>query len=271
MTIESKRNLSISQLNMLSRCGEQYYQRYILGRKIPPAIALIVGRVVDDSVTENLGHRLKGEDLLPVEAVADFTAGKFNQAWDGTEVALTDEEMDKGIKIVRGESLDKSVRLASLHASDMAPEIHPTHLQRKVEVELPGYPYDLIGYIDIQEGSKSIRDTKTTGKTPAADIAHKDDQLTIYAMMAQVTDGIIPKQLCLDYLVDIKTPKAVTYYTSRTGEDFKPMLRRIETAAKALEAGIFVPARETDWWCNEKWCGYHKTCPYVKKMRRPAA
>lgn len=267
--MSDKRSLSISQLNMLSRCGEQYYQRYVKGRKVPPGISMIVGRSVDESVTENLGHKLKGEDLLPVEAVADFTAERFNQEWDKSEVSLTKEEMEKGIKIVKGESLDKSVRLASLHASDMAPAINPTHLQRKMEVELTGYPYDLIGYIDIQEGDKYIRDTKTSGKTPAANIADKDDQLTIYAMMAKAIDKAIPEQLCLDYLVDLKTPKATTFYTSRDESDFNPMLRRIEVASIALEKGVFVPARETDWWCDQRWCGYWNTCPYIKHGHRP--
>ena len=266
-----KEHLSISQLNMLSRCGEQYYQRYIKGRKVPPGISLIVGKTVDGSVTHNLTRKLEGKDLLPVEDVIDYTAEQFNQEWESSEVALSEEEMAKGLKIVKGEALDKSVRLAGLHALEMAPAIQPTHLQRKVQVELPGYPYDLLGYIDVQEGTHSIRDTKTSGKTPVKDIADKDDQLTIYAMMVKVTDGEIPELLCLDYLIDLKTPKAQVFSTTRTEEDFKPMLRRVEAASLALEKGVFVPARETDWWCNSKWCGYHSTCPYVKQSHRPAA
>lgn len=128
-----------------------------------------------------------------------------------------------------------------------------------------------MGFIDIQEGAKAIRDTKTTGKTPPANVADKDDQLTIYAMMAKVVDGAIPESLYLDYLIDLKSPVAKSFYTSREAEDFEPILRRVEVASKALEKGIFVPARETDWWCNPRWCGYHATCPYVKRSRRPAA
>lgn len=267
--IEPKPHLSISQLNMLSRCGEQYRQRYILGRKIPPGIALIVGGVVDKSVTRNLSEKLEGRELLPAEAVEDFTAQTFTQEWDRSDVALSDKEMALGLKVAKGQGLDKSVRLAKLHAKEMAPAIQPTHLQRKVEVELVGYPYDLLGYIDIQEGFRSLRDTKTSGKTPASDIADKDDQLTIYAMMVQVLDGAIPGQLCLDYLVDLKTPVAKTFMTMREGEDFKPILRRVESAGVAIEKQVFIPARETDWWCNKKWCGYWETCEFVKHGKRP--
>jgi RecB family exonuclease len=270
MVGSKKKSLSISQLDMLSRCGEQYYQRYIKNRKIPPGISLVIGRVDDRSVGKNLTKKMETKSLHNLDEVADFTADIFNEEWEATEVLLTPEESDLGPKVVKGQAMDKSIRLAVLHASELAPFIEPTHIQRKVEVELPGFDYDLIGYIDIQEGSNSIRDTKTSGKTPTADIADKSDQLTIYAMMTRVMDGVIPSQLCLDYLVDLKTPKATTFSTTRTEADFNPMLRRIEAASKALQAGIFIPARETDWWCNPRWCGYHATCPYVKQSRRPS-
>jgi hypothetical protein len=265
---DSKPHLSISQLNMLSRCGEQYRRRYVLGEKIPPAVAMLVGRAVDKSVTANLGNKMSGRGLMPSDAVADSARDAFDVEWQSGDVSLSAEEMAQGLKVVKGAAIDKSVRLSRLHAEEMAPEIEPTHLQRKVLVELTGYPYDLLGFIDIQEGHKAIRDTKTSGKTPAHDVAHKDDQLTIYAMMASVVDGGIPEHLYLDYLIDLKTPKAETFGSTRTEADFQPMLRRIETAIVAIEKGVFVPARESDWWCGEKWCGFWRTCPYVKRPKQ---
>lgn len=267
----AKPHLSISQLNMLSRCGEQYNRRYIKGHKLPPGVSLIVGKAVDKAVTRNLANKMDGKGLLPVEQVADIARDEFNSEWDGSDVALQPEEMELGLKIVKGQNADKSIRLARLHATDKAAQIEPTHLQRRVEVELPGYPYDLLGFLDIQEALRSVRDTKTSGKTPAKDVAEKDDQLTMYAMMVKVTDGAIPEKLCLDYLVDLKTPKSETFETTRTDEDFRPILRRVEAAILALEKGVFIPARESDWWCNPKWCGFHSTCPYVKKPKQFAA
>jgi hypothetical protein len=73
----------------------------------------------------------------------------------------------------------------------------------------------------------------------------------------------------MDYLIDIAIPKAVPFKSTRTVSDFQVLLRRVEVAAKALQVGIFVPARETDWWCSEKWCGYYPECKYVKRIKRP--
>lgn len=61
--MSDKKHLSISQINMLGRCGEQYRRRYIEGEKIPPGIAALVGRGVDDSVTINLQNKIDTGDL----------------------------------------------------------------------------------------------------------------------------------------------------------------------------------------------------------------
>lgn len=263
-----KPHLSISQLNMLSRCGEQYRRRYISREIIPPGIAMLVGSAVDRAVTRNLEERLNGRELLPVDAVAEIASAGYVARLDTTDVLLTEDEESIGIDAARGRGQDKSVRLARLHAIELAPAIEPTHLQRKVEVDLTGYDYSLLGFIDIQERG-AIRDTKTASKTPAADTADKDDQLTIYALMAQVIDGAIPERLCLDYLIDTEQPKTKILHTARTVEDFHPLLRRVEVATRALAAGVFIPARETDWVCSPRWCGYHATCIYTKKSKRP--
>jgi hypothetical protein len=232
---------------------------------------MLVGRAVDKSVTANHGSKKDGKGLMPLQQIADLARDALNTEWDGSDVALTKEELQLGLKTVRGEAVDKTVRLSKLHAREKAPEINPTHLQRQIVVELGSYPYDLTGYLDIQEGVRAVRDTKTSAKTPASDIADKDDQLTLYAMMVRVVDGAIPERLYLDYLIDTKTPKAESFETVRTAEDFNPVLRRVENAITVLEKGAFMPARETDWWCNPKWCGYHATCPFVKQPRRAAA
>jgi hypothetical protein len=214
---------------------------------------------------------MAGRGLLAVDEVADAAADSFEERWNREEIALNDEELKLGIKQAKGQGHDRSVRLAKLHSQEMAPHIEPTHLQREIKVVLEGHPYDLLGYIDIQEGTNAIRDTKTSGKTPPKDVADRDDQLTLYAMMACVNDGIIPKLLSLDYLIDLKTaPVSKSFLTTRMKEDFKPIIRRIEAASLALEKGVFIPARESDWWCNERWCGFHSNCKFVKRSRRPA-
>jgi hypothetical protein len=279
----NKKYLSHTQLDMLSKCGEMYYQRYVRNRKIPPGIAALVGRTIDDTVTPNLQGVIDDEPLKTVEEIEDLAADAFRRQWESSDISLTDEDLAAGIKITKDKALDKSVVLSKLHAEKVAPTIRPTHVQRRIVAELPGYDYDLVGYLDVQEGVETVRDTKTSGKTPNRDIADKDDQLTSYSMLVYVADGVIPVRLCLDYLIDVKGrwsievngekisgkgPKPQTFSTTRTKQDFNPILRRIERASLVLESGAFMPARESDWWCDPKWCGYYPTCKYVKGIGR---
>src|SRR6185436_4945942 len=93
----------------------------------------------------------------------------------------------EGLPKAKGAGIDKTVRLAELHATDVAPRLNPTVIQRKWTIELPNYPMDLTGWTDIEEGNV-VRDTKTTGKTPRVDEAHFSDQLTLYALAKRVLD-----------------------------------------------------------------------------------
>jgi hypothetical protein len=250
---------------MLSRCGEQYRRRYIEHEIRSPAVAMLVGRATDDSVNHNLTSKLKTGELLNGENVSSIARDAFVSSWEGG-VALNDDELIQGLKTVKGEAIDKSVRLSLLHANARAPQIEPTAIQRRWRVELDGYPQDLVGVIDIQEGLKAVRDTKTAAKTPPKTIADTDDQLTAYALALRVLEGKAPGRVALDYLVDLKTgPKAPVFESVRDDVDFQTFLNRLEIAMEAIEKGVFIPANPNDWQCSRKWCGYWGDCRYAKR------
>jgi hypothetical protein len=262
---ERKPHLSISQLTMLSRCGEQYRRRYIEHEIRPPAVAMLVGRATDESVNQNLKNKIDTGELLERANVSDIARDAFVSSWEGG-VALSDEELAQGLKTVRGAALDKSVRLSLLHADVRAPSIQPTAIQRYWRVELKGYSRDLVGVIDIQEGLKSVRDTKTAAKTPPKTIAETDDQLTAYALAVRVLEGKAPERVALDYLVDLKSgAKAPVFESVRDDSDFQTFLNRLETAMEGIEKGVFIPANPNEWCCSKKWCGWWDVCKYAKR------
>lgn len=264
--MEGKRQTySPSSINMIFGCGQQYYYRYIEGRKIPPAAAMIVGRAIDQSSGADLTEKLEGRDLLPVEAIEDKARDTVLTEWNKEGVALDADERERGIATVQGEAVDTSITLARLHHSELAPRIEPTALQRKFELEISGYDFSIIGYKDIEErGGKVIRDTKTSKKSPSANAVETSTQLDVYALHSYAADGVEP-DVHLDYLVNLKTPKAVTISGKKTKADFAPVLERIAATDRAVQAGVFVPARADDWRCSEKWCGYWNLCPYSRR------
>lgn len=251
---------------MMSRCGEQFRRVYIEGERRPPGVAMIVGSSVDDSVNANLGNVIETGAMLPMEAVQDVARDALESRWVEEGVVLTDEEAELGTKTVRGEAVDRSIRLALLHYDGVAPKLKPKSVQRRFRVRIKGETnIILVGVLDVEEPG-TVRDTKTSKKSPAKDAAEKAQQLTMYALGVRIEDGEIPDKVALDYLVDLKRgPKAVTLESTRGPDDFRVLLARIERYARIVESGYFAPANPDDWICSEKWCGFALSCPMFRK------
>lgn len=257
-----KPHFSATRLNMHSRCGEQERRRYVDLDIIPPGIAWIRGGATHKSVERNLLNKIMWGKLLPIDAVQTEARDAVVRAFDD-EVLLTEIEAKEGIGIVKARTIDGAVRLATLHAEVKAPKLKPTHVERAWRIELEGFPRDLIGFIDVQEGASAVRDTKTAKKTPATSEVETSLQLTMYSLAVKVLDGWAPEHVCIDALVDSKVPKVVTLIGQRGEGHYAALLRRVEQAAIAVEKGVFTPARPDDWCCNPNYCGYYPTCPYA--------
>jgi hypothetical protein len=267
----NKPNLHVSGLELLYKCGEAYYQRYVLGRKARPSVAAVIGSSTHQSVQANLQNKLSNNGaMLEVEHIKSIARDAIEDRWKGNseddEPALTKEERATGLIAVKRDSIDTTIKLSVLHRLDLAPIIHPTSVERPYVVNLDGYPYNLAGKTDIEECSGDvIRDTKTAAKTPSKEEAHDSEQLTMYALLKRVVHGKLPSRLYLDKLVKTKEVKVETRATIRTEDDIAMQMRRIERAIDVIERGAFAPTNPANWWCSEKWCGYWPQCPFAKR------
>lgn len=138
---------------------------------------------------------------------------------------------------------------------------------------------DFVGEMDIVERYAEetdfvpaerlvIRDTKTSGKSPSANVADESHQLSAYALASQVLDNTLPDAVKLDYLIDLKREtKTMTVESTRTGPDLSAYLNRIVNAVATIESGMFTPAPNAAWWCSAKWCAYHNQCPHVVQKK----
>lgn len=254
--------LSNSQLNMLSRCGMQYFFRYVEGIKSPPGVQLILGKGVHSSVETNLRAKMAGESLA-LEAVTQAAAEATRAEWAKEEPLLTEEDREAGAANVLGRTVDTAVALAGLHARQVAPSISPVAIEAGFTIELPGFPFDLVGYKDVEEATR-VRDTKTTGKAPKEGSADESTQLTLYHMESAARGVSVDVQL--DYLVAGTRPRYVPQASQRTTDDHIRLLRRIEVYAAQIESGVFPPTDPGNWCCSAKWCGYYeKHCPWGAK------
>jgi len=258
--------LSISRLNMLSRCPQQYEHRYVRGIVAPPGVALIVGKGTHRASASDLLAKMDSGSLLSGDEVKAIAADATKREWDAQEVALDDDEKAQGAEAVKGEAVDRSVTLATLYHEDIAPAIEPTAIEQGFTLPLPSGD-ELVGYIDLNTETR-IRDTKTTGKSPEPEAADKSLQLTGYIWADWELSGRHAiKGGALDHLVSLKKPKAVTQETTRTPQDFDALHSRLDYAGQTIRAGLFAPCDPGQWCCSPKWCGYWNVCPFGARGR----
>lgn len=255
---------SASQVDMFSRCPQQWYRRYVCGDKRPPGIALILGTAVHEGVGANMLQKVESHEDLAASDVEEVTAEAFDgEAKGGVELNPDEVAQGEQGKVALGNAKDMAVRLAGLHTDRVAPKYQPTHVEQVVNVPVTE-THDMLGYIDLITDDGAVLDTKTASKSLTQNDADKSTQLTFYSAAAPALIGRRPSLLALDVLVKTKTPKYVQVATTRDDRDYEILGRRIEVMATQIEAGIFPPALPTAWWCNARWCGYAHDCPYYK-------
>lgn len=252
---DARPHVSFSSLETLAKCGLMWDFRYNQGLKIPPGVQLVIGKGTHGAIDKDLSRKLEWGTLLPDDAIADYARDATRAEWE-REPPKPDED---GAPADLGSAVDTAVALAELHHREVAPSIVPVAVERRFMLELPEFPFDIEGQVDVEEADH-IRDVKTSGKSPPANAADVSDQLTLYDLEASVR-GVPKRKVFLDYLVKTKTPKAVTLESYRTPEDHLRFLHKVELAAKVIQSGAFMPAPRGSWYCSPKWCGFWDVCP----------
>lgn len=262
-----KPHLSASQISMFLRCGRQWYYRYVEKDTSPPSGALHTGKATHKAVEEDLRHKMETGELLPWEAIRDIARDTVNAGWEKEGAVLSDEEILLGEKHARGQAVDRAVDFATAHHEVLAPKIDPVFLEREFRLEMQGYPYDLMGFIDIQEEDR-IRDTKTKSSTPSQESADASLQLSMYSFAAKVVDGKRPNYISLDALVNQKRGiKVVELETRREDSDDQVLMRQVAYVMDMIESEKHPPADPDSWMCTPKWCGYYAQCPFGQPRR----
>jgi hypothetical protein len=283
---------------MGTECMYRWFKRYIRGERHPRNSNLIVGSATDKATSADLQMKLETEVLLPEDAVTDVAAQEVTEQYQD-EVELSEEEAPLGKQAAQGAAIDKAVRLTRVHHREVAPRIVVRSLHRPWSISLDDFlksrevgkvEMDYVGEMDIEEVEtdpmlafgvlderailapgeepnfgESIRDVKTTKATKGPDEAARSIQLTSYALGKQVNDGVMPRAVKLDYLVDLKRgPEWRPQIATRDKFDFASLFNRLETFVRMMKAGIFPPANPNHWRCSQKYCEFYQKCPYTK-------
>lgn len=250
--------LSVSQLNMLTRCPEQYRRRYILGERKPPGVALVIGKGTHVASEKDLTSKMEWGELLEAEEVSDVAADATRRMWHADQPVREEGDPDEG------GAVDEAVKLAGLYHAKVAPTLAPVAVERAFLLEVPDFAYDVMGVVDV-ETETDIRDTKTSAKAPSGNPARTSLQGELYTLEARVRGK--DKGFVLDHLVRGRSPRHIISEAKFTPADHQSFLLRVEAAAKMIQAGTFPPADPTSWACSKKWCGWWDDCAWGARQR----
>lgn len=241
-------HISASQINTYMRCPMQYYFRYCRGYKIPPGEPLTTGKAIHAAIEHNYRQKMETRVDLPVKEVQEVFAAAIDELKDETDWGTykASEIKDEGVLAVK------------VYHEEVASKTQPIAVEKKIEV--PFGNTTLLGYIDLIDENHTIRDTKTTKRTPPQKILSDDIQLSGYAWAYNKLYGQLPRGgVQLDYLVRLKKPKIV----QMPGEQNEKTIRRFERTAKtiieAIENKCFYP-NPHNFMCGPGKCGYWEIC-----------
>lgn len=281
--------LSPSKIEMYARCGVQYYNRYLLGKREPPGVAMLVGRSMDVAISESLIRKADGRGLPSVEEVATMAGDAATREFDdaGSDVLLNESEKERGLKLIRDAAKDRSVRMAVAYRKKVAPMVRPEidwktgkpRVQHSWELEMPD-GIVLSGRSDVEEVDKGVRDSKSSAKPKPEAWVHTSLQLTAYALSRYSIDGHEEVPVRLDVMVDRPEsanklfpgtdPAGVEWQplvSNRSVPDFYSYIARVKQTAKSIRAGVFMPAQPDSWLCSKKFCGFYGSCPHAARPR----
>ncbi len=259
-------NQTIRLLELYAKCGEAYRRRYIEKHKIPPGIALIKGSSVHGAAALNYGQKIESKTDLPTKDIVDASVSAFDNIHKADGILLSDEEESTGHAKVLGEAKDSTARMAQEFAENIAPTRQPVAVEITQRIIVPEATHDLLGILD-QEYADGLGDLKTGKKKLSQEDIDKSIQFSFYALTFKARHKFDPR-IYIDQVMDGKTQQLET---SRTREDYKALVARINTMLRGVAAGVFSPAPVGAWWCSARWCGYWQTCPYVNSERKAAA
>ncbi len=245
-----KQHLSVSQINMYMRCPASYYYRYIEELIIPPSAALTRGKSVHSGIEFNYDQKMETFIDLPLKEVLEYTAAVFDESA---------EETDFG-KHKRGKVKDETIGLSSVYHNEIAPAVQPQAVEAQVEVAFEDTDYTLLGYIDLVDQHKRIRDTKTAARSPNEKVLTDNLQLAAYSLMYRTQFEEEEAGVGLDYVVATKEPKVVQFSAVITEKDRQRFLKTMDMVAKAIKAQLFYPNSQNNWLCSPEHCGYWERC-----------
>lgn len=273
--------LSASAIGTLMNCPRQYKYRYIDGLIIPPTAALVTGSVMHKVFEEYYHDAMVSPVRFTVDQAVEMACDTASDYIVQNEIKLTDSEINTMFDDVRP--------LTRTYIENVAQHIKPLGTEEEVRVTLT-CGVDILAYLDlrheIQYTDEQVKtaaengevlekvglcDYKITGKKWTPDRLKNSLQFNLYTYITDIHDVQIHNLVKVPYkpvasrrqvepgVQDYASNLRVLNHTFN-GEDNAHIESLVESAARLITSGIFMPAPMDSWCCTPDWCGYWSLC-----------
>ena len=252
--------ISSSQLNMIIRCPQQYYYRYVMKLKEPPGGALVQGRAYHKMTERNYAQKIASHQDIKTSDLKDIFANEYEVATGSEEIAWKDNAE-------RGKLKDEGVTYAELFGKEIAPGVTPARVEDRAEVEISYITKKgekenviLVAVFDLVDTEIRIIDQKLKAKSPNQNELDRDVQMGIYSMFYRVKYREPEKCLVWDTIVKNKQPVYKRVISVRGDNEVQWLRQKLIAPAIDMIAHEIFPANPNGWHCDPKYCGYYERC-----------
>jgi hypothetical protein len=249
-------HLSANSISTYLKCPERWRRRYVEREYEPPSGALILGSSVHAAEAHADNVQIESGSRPPSADVQDLFADEWEERSEREEVDWGTDQP--------GELKDIGVKAISAYDRDIAPSLRPVSVEREFKLDLADVDWGFLGYMDFEEEDGAIVDRKVRGTKMSQAVADTELAVAPY-MLARRAEGNPAPEFRFHTFVKTKKPYAEIVPTSRTDAQLDHFVDRLYAVAAEIawrmESGIWSGAVPGSWWCSERFCGFHSTCP----------
>lgn len=218
---------------------------------------MLLGGAIGAAVGANLQQKISSHQDLPLLDVLERYSGEWDERLNVDEVDWAGARP--------GEMKDRGILLTKTFQLTAAPHLQPVSVERKVEFQLAGAEWSVVGYIDYELEDSTVVDLKVKAKSPTpAELASELDP-TVYLAARRAEGNPAPR---FEYHVLKKTakPAAEIHVATRTDQELDRFLQRLALVSREIawreETGNWQGAPPGAWYCSQRSCGYWPSCRF---------
>jgi hypothetical protein len=163
----------------------------------------------------------------------------------------SEQHYNEGIRLLSNEDVKAAIQNIKPKSSE--------HIEKKVDLRVPGMPIPVIGYVDIILEDGMPADFKTSARSWTQDQANNSLQTLFYIAALNQAGLEVNWKFKHFVFVKTKTPQVqILEHCHPPGELFFlfEMIKRVwEGISKE-----FFPLNPTTWQCSEKYCDFYANC-----------